>query len=219
LFYLLTDSTPVTENHLFGENTVFEFRLSPDGTRMTWNGGRLRDAEIGAIGCPVFDGSGQLLYSIPTDGGKIDWCYTAFSPDGDTLFVAWRDRTPSERGSRFRAVAGQDGALLDTIALKPFVDTDEHHRVSYIAADPSRSWLYISVYVSRSSLKLIVVDRRDLAVVGVATVPTTAPLPDYQPDELVLVVAEEAVYLIPVSAWREETPMIRYRFDVLPDEG
>ena len=205
--------------NVYGNEFVFDFRLSADRTRVTWTGMGVSVAEPDdptLHGCPVFDDVGNVQYIVPAGGGRIYLCSAVFSPSGDTAFVSWQGQ---DSGPHLYALSAAAGEFLDSVPLPS--------RDSYggrVAVDPHHPWLFFaaqkSALVGRTvvrSLELVAVDRRTMEVAGVMTTAAPQLLPAV---ELTLIAGGDAVYIVPVDFWDDgrswERTMGRYRFDVLP---
>jgi hypothetical protein len=205
---------------LWGDNFLYDIAISPSGDRVTpiGFGTYPLDPDIPGSpggnrpGWPVFDGDGELLYAVaPSIWMLYGGVFAAFSPTGDTLYVAM----PSELGSghELQVVRAADGALLRTTWLES--------NVLGMTADPAGPWIYLPTIVHKGQagwvVAIMVVDRRTLEVVGVPTAPdeTTG---GWWLDFLPAIVGDGAVYVSNQYTVADLFPyqLNSWRFDRMP---
>jgi hypothetical protein len=142
---------------------------------------------------------------------------SAFTPDGDTLFVLGED--PASYGHALAAVRAEDGLELGSVVL----DTLYRSWVNPgLALDPVGPWLYVAGVSGASQIPtMVVIDRGSLGVVAVLRAPeAVGPYWDYIGKGLWVVPAplDGYVYVIRAQYYYDppRPPSLVFRFERLP---
>lgn len=154
-FIGLTDSATASATSINGN--IDRVVISPSGGRAAMN-------YCCFGGVPVIDATtATVAYRLPAD---FAWSSgAAFSPSGDTLFMAVGDSASLYSGRHFLllAVRASDGLVLDSTALN--LDTP-----GAVSLDPGGKWIYVSgiegVGQTRIGASLVILERKTLRTVA-----------------------------------------------------
>jgi hypothetical protein len=185
-------------NHLWICDTgcVFNFYQSadgPDGVTISPRGDRflwLPAAELTVYDSRTLD----TAFVLP------GWYYIhgAFSAEGDTLALTASEDTAEDR-KHLLFVRADDGIVLRDVRLDSLYQQTDFVLTGPVAADPVRPWLYATLFVRSAAgewtLRVVVVDRTNGAILGVLDTPVSFPVP-YAPAAVVPSPLEHRVYIV-----------------------
>jgi len=155
-------------------------------------------------GVPVYaTATASIAYRV---AGQRGIGGVGFSRGGDTLFVAGAQMVVGGGPARLLALDARDGHVLREAPLEGFGG-------GYMVVEPERPWIYLV-----DGLRVLVVDRRTLAVVARMRPPEAAPALISWDDVLVpLLGPGNRLYVVDVHAWRDAPkPTGVYEFALLP---
>ena len=160
---------------------TYDVVISPRGDRsviLAYGYGGFGPSE----GVPVLDvPTGHVAYAIPQ---ITDDPTAAFSPEGETLFVAGR----GESGVSLVAVRADDGQVLYTLPLAL-------GGVLGMAVDPDHPWLFLFATAERRE-RLLVIHRRSRELLTTLGVPDTVPPQTCCGSHIIPSPVEHRVYIV-----------------------